>query len=205
MSGRPALPSGPGSGRLYLERVPLRRLAVASLLISIGLVAGAAAAVARQSSQTGSTLGPGGVANVRFGLTKSKAVARLTGLFGTPSARGANTGCGPRYSEVEWGDLAAEFRLGRFSGFRYLKGGWPLTTPGSPRESPPPKRVWPRLTTANGISLGSTLAQLRAAYGAVLTIGTGRWRSANGLVFVVGAKGSPRRIAGIKIGTCGDF
>src|SRR5207302_32992 len=121
------------------------------------------------------TLGPSGIGTVRFGLTKAKAVAELSGLFGTPSARGLNTGCGPRYTEVEWGDLVAEFRLNEFSGFRYVKGGFPLTTPGSPRESSPPKSASPKLATAKGISLGSTLAQLRAAYGQLRSIGAGRW------------------------------
>jgi len=39
-------------------------------------------------------------------------------------------------TEPSFGDLVAEFRLSKFSGFRYLKAGWPLTTPGSPPTAP---------------------------------------------------------------------
>jgi hypothetical protein len=178
---------------------------VTSVLIAIGLGTGALGALAGQSDQSASTLGPTGIGKVRFGLAKVHTVADLSALFGAPSARGQNTGCGPRYSEVEWGDLIAEFRLGRFSGFRYAKGGFPLTTPGSPHDSSPPTGGSPKLATAKGITLGSTLAQLRAAYGALRLIGTDRWRSAEGLVFVDSAKAPAKPIVEIKIGTCGDF
>jgi len=147
-------------------------------------------------------LAPSGIGAVRFGLSETRAVAGLTALFGAPTARGINTACGPRFSEVEWGDLVAEFRAKRFSGFRYLEGGYPLTTPGSP---PPPrsKAVLPRLATATGITLGSTFAQLRVAYESRRRVGADTWRSANGLVFV--AMPSSNRIVEIKRSTCGDF
>lgn len=136
-------------------------------------------------------------------------MTELRHLFGGPSARGVNTGCGLRYTEVEWGDLVAEFRLSKFSGFRFLKGGWPLATPGSPREASPPKTVFPKLTTATGISLGSTLAQLRRSYRSLRFVGTDKWRSANGLTFVDDANNDPEppssQIIEIKVGTCGDF
>lgn len=152
-------------------------------------------------------LGSGGIGSVQFGLPKGRAVASLRALFGPPAARGVNTGCAPRYTEVEWGDLIAEFRSNTFSG--YLKGGWPLTTPGSSRASPP-KAVFPRLATSRGITLGSTLAQLRRAYPALHLAGAGKWRLGHGLVFVDNAGHDPEsllnRIIEIKsFGTCGDF
>jgi hypothetical protein len=65
------------------------------------------------------------------------------------------------------------------------------------------------LTTAKGISLGSTLLQLRSAYGDLRFIGVGRWQAANGVVFVVDATREPEppssKIVEIKFGTCGDF
>ncbi len=180
-----------------------------SVLIAIGLGMGSLAAFAGQSTSSPSILGPRGIGTVRLGLPKLKAVAELSDLFGAPSARGVNTGCGPRYTEVEWGDLVAEFRLSTFSGFRYIKGGYPLTTPGSPREPSPPRTVFPELATSTGISLGSTVAQLRVVYRSLRLVGTDRWRAANGLVFVDNAKPvSPprlRHIIEIKIGACGDF
>ena len=180
----------------------MHRLLVVLLLVASGV--GAAA-----SASTPTTIGPTGVGAVRLGLTKARAVAELSKLFGAPAAQGVNTGCGRRYSEVEWGDFVAEFRSTRFSGFRYLEHGYPLHTPGSPREPSPPKTVFPKLATSKGISLGSTLAQLRAAYGAIRFVGTDRWGTAGGLVFVDDGKpiAQPRlrHIIEIKVGTCGDF
>jgi hypothetical protein len=130
-------------------------------------------------------------------------------MFGPPAAGGVNTGCGSRYTEVEWGDLTVEFRSSIFSGYRYMEGGYPLTTPGSPREAHPSKTSAPKLATSTGVSLGSTLAQVRAAYGKLAFVGADRWRAPNGLVFYDDAMRDPEppssRIVEIKIGTCGDF
>lgn len=146
---------------------------------------------------------------MHFGLTKARAVEELDALFGAPVARGINTGCGRRYTEVVWDDLAVEFRAGTFSGYRYTVGGYPLTTPGSPHEPSPPKTHSPRLATATGISLDSTLAELRVAYRGLRPIGVDNWRAPNGLVFVDNAGHDPEppssRLVEIKIGTCGAF
>ena len=194
---------------VYPRVVSAARLFAASVLLVIGLGAGALAALGSRSTGSTRTLRADGIGSVRFGITKRTALSELRHLFGVPSARGVNTGCGPRYTEVEWGDLVAEFRLGKFSGFRFLKGGWPLTTPGSPREASPQKTVFPKLPTAKGISLGSTLTQLRGAYRPLRFGGASKWRSASGLTFVDNAKHDPEapssRIIEIKVGTCGDF
>jgi hypothetical protein len=154
-------------------------------------------------------LEPGGIGGVRFGTTKLRAVAELRARFGAPSAHGVNTGCGPRYTEVAWGDLVAEFRNDRFSGYRYLRAGWPLTTPGSPRAPSPSRPVSPRLSTSAGIALGSTLSRLRSVYAMLRRVGADAWRAPNGLIFVDDARRDPPSpsslIVEIKIGTCGDF
>ena len=110
---------------------------------------------------------------------------------------------------MEWGELVAEFRLGAFSGYRYLKGGWPLTAPVSPSRPPPSQLHAPPLATAKGIFLGSTLGQLRSVYGDVRFVGVDKWPVTNGVVFVVDAAREPEppssRIVEIKFGTCGDF
>ena len=111
-----------------------RRARLAAAVVSAALLLVAAAGAAPVA------LGPRGIGAVQLGLPELKAVKELTHLFGAPSARGVNTGCGRRYTEVEWGDLVAEFRLGTFSGFRYINGGYPLTTPGSPRNRLAPGR-----------------------------------------------------------------
>ncbi len=155
------------------------------------------------------TLGPHGVGKVHFGRTKAATVAQLSAMFGPANAHGVNTGCSARYSEVVWGDLAVEFRSDLFSGYRYIRGGYPITTPGSPHEAHPPKSRMAKLATATGISLGNTLAQVRAAYGKLGFVGTDRWRAPNGLVFYDDAMHDPEppssRIVEIKTGTCGDF
>lgn len=154
-------------------------------------------------------LGSHGIGKAHFGQAKAATVAELSAMFGPPDGRGVNTGCSRRYTEVEWGDLAVEFRSNVFSGYRYMKGGYPITTPGSPHEAHPPKEMTPRLATAAGISLGNTLAQVRAAYGKLAFAGTDRWRAPDGLVFYDDAMHDPEppssRIVEIKIGTCGDF
>jgi hypothetical protein len=137
-------------------------------------------------------LGAHGIGPVRFGTPKPQAVAALSRVLGRPTSRTTSPGCGARYTEVFWGDLEAEFRLGTFSGYRYLDRG----------ELPP-------LATAKGITIGSTLAQVRAAYGRLGVVGTDRWRAPNGLVFYDDAMRDPippsSRIIEIKIGTCGDY
>jgi hypothetical protein len=184
------------------------RAHAAIVMLCAALVAGATAAAGASTAGV-AVLRPNGIGAVRFGTAKQKAVAELTHLFGTPAARGINTGCRPRYSEVEWGDLVAEFRMDRFSGFRFIKGGYPLTTKGSPRAATPAKTGSPRLATSTGISLGSTLAQLRAAYRSLQRVGADTWRAPNGLLFVDDAKRDPVRptshIIELKINTCGDF
>jgi hypothetical protein len=174
-----------------------------AVLSTFGLRAPASVA----STSTG-TLLPMGVGGTRFGESEARALAALTRQFGSPAARGFNTGCGRRYTEVAWGDFVAEFRAEVFSGYRYLIGGYPLTTPGSPRE-PRPATITPRLATAAGISLGSTLSQLRSAYPGLRLAGASRWKAANGLIFTDDARRDPEpltsRIVEIKIGACSDF
>jgi hypothetical protein len=151
-----------------------------------------------------------GIANAQFGLSKAKAVAALQALLGKPNATGINTGCGPAFTEVAWHDLIAEFRHGTFTGYRYVSGGYPLTTAGSPRDPVTPTSRIPALTTARGITLGSTLRELRAAYPRVIQSGALRWTGPNGLIFVEASQTSKptsptAAIAEIKTGTCGDF
>ena len=181
------------------------RVLAAVVLLAVGLGAGALAALA--STKAPANLGADGIGAARFGLPKAQAVDELSALFGAPTWRGVNHGCGPQWTEVAWDDLAAEFRQDRFSGYRYasarqLRGGL-----GSPPA--PVKPSFPKLATVRGITLESTLAALRAAYRLHLA-GAGRWHSDNGLIFVSNAQHSPAplssRIIEVKTsGACGDF
>ena len=148
-----------------------------------------------------------GIGAVHFGLSKVKTVAALQASLGKPNATFVNTGCGFRYSEVAWHDLIAEFRLGSFSGYRFATGG---SAGWSPYDRVSPKLLLPRLTTARGITLGSTLRALRAAYPGLTRSGALKWKAPNGLIFVEGPLTknplSPEaRIVEIKIGTCGTY
>jgi hypothetical protein len=146
-----------------------------------------------------------GIGDVRFGLSKAQTVDELTALFGQPSRRFVNDGCGPRYTEVAWGHLFVEFRLGTFSGFRYIEGGWPPRRAGAKIV----RSDRPLLSTPSRVTLGSTLGALRAAYGHLAFVGTDRWKAPEGLIFYDNAERDPEpasaRIVEIKVGTCGDF
>ena len=71
------------------------------------------------------------------------------------------------------------------------------------------RTVSPRLATATGISLGSTVRQLRAAYPVLQLAGAESWRVKGGLTFVADTPRSPTppasRIGEIKIDACGDY
>ena len=151
-----------------------------------------------------------GIGNVHFGLSKVKTVAALQAWLGNPNATGINTGCGPAFTEVAWHDLIAEFRHGSFTGYRYVSGGYPLTTPGSPHDPVSPTSRTPALTTARGITLSSTLKELQAEYPGLIQSGALKWTAPNELAFVASPAtkkpASPTAtIAEIKTGTCGDF
>jgi hypothetical protein len=156
----------------------------------------------------GAALAVRGIGPLRFGLDKRKTIAELDALFGPPTAEGVNTGCGARFTEAVWADLAVEFRSNRFSGYRYVAGGYPLETPGSPKEKDQ-HTVRPTLQTAAGVTLYSTLAELRSAYGHLRRTGADWWQAPNGLFFMDNALRDPvpptSKIVEIKICTCGDF
>jgi hypothetical protein len=167
---------------------------------------GFAPQVAATSSQA--VLRANGIGTVKFGAPKVQAISRLSAIFGAPDWRGTNTGCGAPWTEVVWDGIAAEFRGSTFTGYRYASANQTEGMFGAPRV--PPSPGFPRLTTAAGISLGSTLAQVRAAYPVLGLVGTDRHKTPNGIVFVDNAEHSPAplssRIVEIKtFSTCGDF
>jgi len=173
-----------------------------AVLAAVGTLVLAAAASGRTVPPIISSHGVGGV---WFGTPKLQAVKELTSLFGRPALRFVSNGCGPKYTEVEWGHLYVEFRQGRLAGFRYLHGGW--------EGRPAPQGVGgltPKLATSNGVSLGTALGQVRARYGTLAIVGTDRWQSHDGLIFYISfqvTQPAPpsSRITEIKYGTCGDW
>lgn len=181
--------------------------------MTVRLVGGASATLCLAAASTALAaaqplrLSDAGIAGVRFGTSRAAAVAQLTRLLGRPSRRMIDSGCGRRYTEAAWGHLYVEFRDGRLSGFRYMQGTW-LPRPRSLRPTPF-RLLRPKLATGRGVSLGSTLAQLRSAYGRLDLVGTDRWQAPDGLIFYDDAERDPpaptSRIVEVKYGTCGDF
>ena len=156
------------------------------------------------------TLDSSGIGPAHFGMSQQAAITALRRSLGRPNATGINTGCGKNLTEVAWHDLIAEFRGGRFSGYRFIRGGWPLTTPGSPDDHVAASAPLPPLRTTAGITLGSTFAKLRSAYGHLSRTASFRWTARNGLTFTESATvadpTSPANpILEIQTKTCGDF
>lgn len=147
-----------------------------------------------------------GLGSVRFGSGKAHVTQELTQLLGPPSGAGNNPGCGPAFTEVQWGELAVEFHQNVFSGYR------DINRPEGSLEIAPDSTadpVQPRAETAAGIGLGDSLSQARAVYAKLSLAGANRWRAPNGLNFVDNSVHSPARdnasIIEIRIGTCGSF
>jgi hypothetical protein len=176
------------------------------IAVALSVAIAATVGSARATSQN-PVLSSHGIGAVRLGTTKTHAVEALTPVLGRPSRQFVSGLCGPVYTEVEWGHLYAEFRRGRLSGFRYMRGAW-LKQGVSPGEGS--AQVGPNLTTSKRIGLGSALMQVRRAYGTLRLVGTDRWQSRDGLVFYVSfATRQPpppgSRITQIEYGTCGDW
>jgi hypothetical protein len=177
------------------------------MLVGIALGGSALQTLADTSARV--TLRADGIGTVTFGAPKARVVNELSAVFGPPTWRGVNPGCGPRWTEVLWDRLAIEFRYGTFSGYRYAAARHIEGLFDAPRRVA--KHALPKLATALGMSLGNTLAQVRAAYPRALTfVGTDRHKTRNGIVFVDNARHSPAslssRIIEIKtFNTCGDY
>jgi hypothetical protein len=186
----------------------VRRALALLLTLMIGGFVAPVPSQARTSSLP--ALSASGIGSVHFGSPEARAVASLRRSLGAPNATGINTGCGASFTEVAWRDLIVEFKRDRFTGYRFMRGGWPLTTAGSPHDRVTSLSPTPRLKTALGITLGSTLGELQRAYGALRLSGAVQWTAPNGLIFTESStvrdpKSLTDRIAEIRVGTCGGF
>ncbi len=110
------------------------------------------------ASSAAVVLKPDGLGDLAFGAGEAEARTALTKALGPPTfdeslpAESCSTGATRR---VSWGDLTVLLGPGPGGGLTMV--GWTYGT-----SEPPPT---PALKTAEGIGVGSTLAQLRAAYG----------------------------------------
>jgi hypothetical protein len=157
------------------------------------------------------TLRRTGLGPVDFGTCKDKATAELTRLLGPPSGSGVNKGCGPTFTDVNWGELAVEFHHDVFSGYRDInrpQGNLGLG-PADPAGYKTFYPVRPAAKTAAGIALGDSLGRVQAAYPSLVLAGADRWLS-RGLSFVdnslTRSPAPPQaRIIEIRFGACGSY
>jgi hypothetical protein len=180
----------------------VRSSGVVAAAVAFVLCVGATSALARGETPL---LSGRGIGDTHFGARKTRAVRELSTVLGRPSRR--FEGCGPTVTEVEWGHLYVEFWRGKFSGFRYMQGAWSSSGAVSGSRVSP---LRPHLATSAGITLGSTLRQLRERYPRLTLVGTDRWQNHAGIIFSVSfatrQPPSPNsRITEIKYGTCGDW
>jgi hypothetical protein len=149
-----------------------------------------------------------GLAAVSFGASPRQVESILDPTLSAPTATPVS-GCAyhqgpPQFTEIEWGDLVVEFNEGFFVGYRDILGGWSsIGSFSSPTGNPDPA-----FTTATGIGLGSSFAQLQMAYPGLARTGSFTWTSPGGIHFVLGSAApvsAQSTIIEIKTGTCGDF
>lgn len=176
------------------RRFRLSSRGAAAILLALG-VASAVAAPAGATSRSAVRLNGNGLGVVTFGSSVRAVTKAVSAKLGPPTGH-PDAGCVGGYSEVAWHDLIAQFKHGRFTGYRYgvVTG-----------VAPPAKKIEPTLETAKGISLGSTFAQARRAYPLTQT-GTFFWRAPNGVVFALESSTYPAPpsspIYEIKVNAC---
>jgi len=141
-----------------------------------------------------------GLGVARYGATFSSATKAISAVLGKPTGH-PTAGCTGEYAQTAWHDLVVQFVAGRFRGYRYLDGGERAVAPtGAVLRS-----VRPRLATATGISLGSSLADAQRAYGVLRRVGTDFYASRSGITFAFWSSGNPvrnSRIYEIKSNVC---
>jgi hypothetical protein len=153
---------------------------------------------------SGVVLASNGLGVVEFGATEAETDAAIAAYLGPPTGD-PPSGCVGQWIQLEWNDLIVEFLDGRLIGYRYLLGGYDSTQTAIDRQSTPV----PKLATETGISLGSTLGQVKATYPGLVQTGSFAWTSQDGIHFAAYSNSYPSppssSITEVKIGTCGDW
>jgi hypothetical protein len=171
-----------------------QRLLVRLLSIGLGFALAACSGDDDKGASTSSTTGgatattgagqavlaPDGLGVANFGDPADAAVAKLTAAFGAPQRDFAPPDCAPQITRsLEWDALHVDLNQA-FVGYTYSTAGGPP------------------IRTAAGIGNGSTVAQLKSAYGSKLALEEGIESSTFTLTLPNG------RIDGYVSGTEGD-
>jgi hypothetical protein len=159
-----------------------KRLLLVVAVLSCSLASGGAVAA---STNEPIRLAGNGLGVVSFGSPTASTIRILTAVLGAPTGH-PSAGCTGSYSQTAWHDLIAQFKNGRFAGYRYLAGGVAGITPTTKTLR---TATVPKLATPAGITLEDTFAEVRHAYPTLRQSGTDFWRTPSGIVFGFDASG----------------
>jgi len=141
-----------------------------------------------------------GLGVTRYGAALSSATKAVSAVLGKPTGHPA-ADCTGEYDQTAWHDLVVQFVAGRFRGYRYLDGGDGGVAPTAAVV----RSTTPRLSTATGITVGSSLVDAERAYGTLRRVATESYRTESGITFSVWSSGNPSpnsRIYEIKSNVC---
>jgi len=173
-----------------------------SSILSGGIALSAASPKrARVSAKTSTVrLNGNGLGVTRYGAARSSATKAISAVLGNPTGH-PSADCTSKYFQTAWHDLVVQFVAGRFRGYRYLDGGDGGVAPTAAVV----RSTTPRLSTATGITVGSSLVDAERAYGTLRRVATESYRTESGITFSVWSSGNPSpnsRIYEIKSNVC---
>ncbi|HXR21836.1 MAG TPA: hypothetical protein VN786_04705, partial [Acidimicrobiales bacterium] len=111
--------------------MPAAPMLGASLLITIGFAMGAAASPPGHLTASMSMrlqLDGSGLGLANFGEPAALSTEAITAVLGAPTGH-PSAGCTGRYTQAAWHDLIVQFNEGRFTGYRYVAGGFDGVSP----------------------------------------------------------------------------
>jgi hypothetical protein len=133
-----------------------------------------------------------GLGLVNFGAPAALTTEAITAVLGAPTGH-PSAGCTGKYAQAAWHDLIVQFNDGRFTGYRYVAGGFDGVSPSRETLDAP---MVPMIATATTITLGSTMAEVRRAYPSLHRSGTDFWRTPSGIVFAFyGSQANPSSVS----------
>ena len=190
-----------GQMNMRLPAVLVFVVACASMLSGGTALSAASPKQARVSAKSSTVqLNGNGLGVTRYGATQASATKAISAVLGKPTGH-PSADCTSEYFQTAWHDLVVQFVAGRFRGYRYLAGGKYGVAPTAAMV----RSTTPRLATAAGITVGSSLADAKRAYRTLARSATNFDRTQSGITFAFWSSGSPSpssRIYEIKSNVC---